>query len=148
MRNIPQKVDGIDVLEADEFNSINDELRTAILDTGQTIPGADNQVSTSIFNAVAMGDYYLESGSADALTLILANVERVPSQFFDGLRARFIASNSNTGDPSGVRVTFGTLGGPKDITMLNGDPLASGEIVAGELYEIVYRVVQDRFIIS
>ena len=148
MRNIPNKTDNTTVLPAEDFNSINDELRTIIEKGGQVIPGPDNQIAKSVSNHVAMADFYLESGAADAYVLNIANTAEVPTQFFDGLRVRFVATFTNTGDPGGVTVNLPSLG-PKPVKKFNGEVLGDSEIVADEMTELLFlKAPKDFFIVS
>ena len=148
MRNIPNKTDNTTVLPAEDFNSINDELRTIIEKGGQVIPGPDNQIAKSVSNHVAMADFYLESGAADAYVLNIANTAEVPTQFFDGLRVRFVATFTNTGDPGGVTVNLPSLG-PKPVKKFNGEVLGDSEIVADEMTELLFlKTPKDFFIVS
>lgn len=148
MRNIPNKTDNTTVLPAEDFNSINDELRTVIEKGGQVIPGPNNQIAKSVSNHVAMADYYNDSGAADVYVLTLANVNESPTEFFDGMRVRFIAGATNTGSVGGATVNFTTLGGPKDIRRFDSSSLGPGEIVAGEMTELLFLKSSDFFIVA
>jgi len=148
MDNIPAKQDGIDELPAVQFNSINDEMRNVIEKTAQTIPGPQDQMIKSMSNLVAMGDFYTDEG-ATANSRILNRVNPIfpiPTSFFDGLRVRFFSSQTNDGTGT-VTVSVDSLG-VKDIKMLDGLDLVSGEIVQGELYELTFRFTENHFIIS
>ena len=73
MDNIPNKTNGVDTLDADEFNSIVDELKTAIVKGGETLPGPNDQIATSMATFAAIADFYSDSGAADSYQLTPAN---------------------------------------------------------------------------
>ena len=148
MRNIPPKTDNTSVLPAADFNSMNDEMRTIITSGSEVIGGPDNQLSKSMSNYVGMADYYNEqAGTPDAITLVIANVNLQPTEYFDGLRVRFIGSVANSGDPSGVTVTVGNLG-LQTIKQFNGAALEAGAIVQNEMTELLFVFSLGHFIIA
>lgn len=148
MRNIPNKTDNTSVLPAEDFNSINDEMRTIVTSGSEVIGGPDNQLSKSISNYVGTADYYNEqAGTPDVITLATSNATLQPTLYFDGLRVRFIGSVANSGDPSGVSVTVGTLG-LQAIKQFDGSPLTAGSIVANEMTELLFVGALDYFIIA
>ena len=147
MRNIPPKVDDVSVLPADDFNSINDEMRTIISSGSEVIGGPDNQLSKGISNYTATADFYIESGSPDAITLAVTNNRLQVTELFNGLRVRFIATNTNTGDPSGVTVKVGSLA-LTPLKQPNGSPLPGGAIVQGEMAELLFDEGAGFFIIA
>ncbi len=148
MRNIPNKTDNTSVLPAEDFNSINDELRTIILKGSEIIGGPNDQISKAISNHVGTADYYNEqAGTPDAINLSTSNATLQPTLYFDGLRVRFIGSVANSGDPSGVTVTVGTLG-LQTIKQFDGSPLTAGSIVPNEMTELLFVGALDYFIIA
>lgn len=145
MQNIGTKVDGVSVLPAAEFNSINSELQNIILSTAQTLSGADNnQISRSMGNYVAKGDFYTDSGVANAYVLTIVDSFRAPTSYTNGFRARFKVGNNNTG---AATVNVASLG-VKTIKKNGGaDDLESGDLVLGRIVELTYDLGNDCFIL-
>lgn len=63
------------------------------------------------------------------------------SSYSDGLRASFVAANSNTGPAT---INIGSVGA-KAVVSPDGDPLSAGAIVAGRVTEIVFYAAEDHF---
>lgn len=63
------------------------------------------------------------------------------SSYADGLRASFVAANSNTG-PATINIA-GV--GAKAVMNPDGDPLSAGAIVAGRVTEIIFYAADDHF---
>lgn len=72
-----------------------------------------------------------DTGTANAFVV---NLPVAPVSYRDGLRIHFKALNANTG-PCTVNVN-GL--GVKSITRSNGSPMATGDVVAGEIVEAIY----------
>lgn len=133
MQNIPTKNTG-DSLTAAEFNQIPDELENAITDTGQSLSGGDLfQLSKAIANMVASGDFYTDSGAADAYVLGTIGSKKGPTLYATGTRVRFVVGNTNTGASTANINALGV----KSIT-LDGAALIGSELVAGRIVELRY----------
>lgn len=63
------------------------------------------------------------------------------TSYSDGLRASFVAANSNTG-PATMNIA---AVGAKAVVSPDGDPLSAGAIVAGRVTEIVFYAEEDHF---
>lgn len=135
MQEIPTKVTGSS-LSADEFNNIPDEMENAILDTSQTLTGADrHQQSKAMAVYAGTGDHYTDSGSADNYVLSPKSPLEAPPALQDGMRLRFKAANTNTG-ASQVNA-FAT--GNKPIKKYGADTdLVAGDIQQDAVIELVY----------
>lgn len=135
MEDIPTKSPGSQYLSS-EFNSTNSEEKNLIKDTGIPLSAGDlHQFSKSVSNYVASGDFYVDSGIADAYDLDPLGLKQAPTQFSDGLRVRFLATNTNTGASTAQLATLGT----KDIKKYGGGiDLEPGDILDGRLIELVY----------
>ncbi len=117
MQNIPTKVDGVSTLPAAEFNQIPAELETAITDTGQTLSGGIlDQVSKAMATYAGGGDFYTDSGVADAYVLTVVGSKKAPTAYFNGMSVRFLIGNVNTGAST---VNVATLG-VKNIKLADG----------------------------
>lgn len=133
MQNIPTKVDGSTTLPASEFNQIPDELENAITDTGQTLSsGTLNQLSKAIAIYAAGGDFYTDSGAADAYVLDLIGSKQAPIAYFVGMRVRFLPSGTNTGASTVNVNSLGSINikqsdGTTDVTA--GQIIADNEII-------------------
>lgn len=143
MFNIPQKFDGVSVLPAAEWNSLADELKNVITSSGQALSGADVfQISKALANYVINGNYFTDSGVANAYVLGVVGAKMSPTAYFDGFTALFKVGNTNTGI-STVNVT-GL--GIKTIKKASGtSDLGSGDLVANMVVEIVYNLSGDYF---
>lgn len=136
MQNIPTKTDGVSTLPAVEFNQIPDELENSITDSGQTLAiGTLDQVSKAMSIYAAGGDFYTESGAADAYVLNLIGSKKAPIAYFNGMRIRFLPGNVNTGAST---VNVDSLGN-KNIKLADGstDP-AAGDIPADEEISLTF----------
>ena len=132
--DIVSKITG-DSLTATEFNQIPNELENTISSTGQTPNDGDLfQVSKSIADYTANGDFYTDSGAADAYVLAAQGSKQAPTSYATGTRVRFSVGNTNTGAST---VNVATLG-VKSIKRQDGSALSIGDMVAGEIVELEY----------
>lgn len=140
MQEIPNKSTG-DQLTASEFNNLPDELENLIQDTGIGLSGADrHQSSKSVANYVASGDFYVDSGIADAYILSVIAPKKAPTELVNGYRARFTVVNSNT-----AASTIDVQGtGVKALKKYDGvRDLTGGDLVALSTVEIQYVLSLD-----
>lgn len=135
MEPIPAKSPG-DKLFSSEWNSASFELQNAIVDTLIVLAAGDvTQLSKSISNYVASGDFYSDTGAADAYDIMPIASKKAPTSLADGLRVRFIPLNSNTGASTIDVAALGT----KDIKKYGGGTtLEIGDIVAARIVELAY----------
>lgn len=128
-------------LSATEWNQVPSEIQNVIENTGQVLAGGDlNQLGKGIAGYVANGDFYTDTGAADAHVLGVIGIKQAPASYADGFRAIFRAGNSNTG---AATVNVATLG-VKNI-FYNGAALVGGEIASGDIISIVYDNASGRF---
>jgi len=142
MDNIPTKNPG-DQYTSSEFNATNDDLKNAVTATAQTLGSGDpRQISKSMSNYTALGDFYNDTGTSNAYVLNVVAPKDGPTSLENGLRARFIAANSNT---TASVITVAGFGG-KDLKKYGGGvDLEAGDIIAGRNYEVVYVSSTDDF---
>lgn len=134
MENIPTKNTG-DSLTAAEFNQIPDELENAITNTGITLSSGDlSQLSKAIANYTASGDFYTDTGAADAYVLSVIASKQGPTSYATGTRVRFIVGNTNTGAST---INVNTIGVKNIKTNAGTDP-AAGDLTAGAIIELEY----------
>ena len=130
-----------DNLSAPEWNQLPSEIQNVIEGLSQTLSGADlNQLGKGIAGYVANGDFYTDSGAADAHVLTAIGSKQSPTAYTDGFTARFRAAASNTG---ATTINVATLG-VKNI-FSDGAALTGGEITSGELITVVYDNANGRF---
>lgn len=109
------KVDGVSTLSAADYNQTVG-LNNAIASTGQTPSSSDlNQLAKSMARYGA-GNFYSDSGVANAYSLSVIGSVQTPAAYFDGMEIRFRAANQSTGSST---VTVGALGS-KAIKQTNG----------------------------
>jgi hypothetical protein len=141
MRNIPIYNDG-DTMAAAVFDDIPEELENAITQTGIALTSADShQLAKTIANMVAVGDFYQDSGVANAYILSAVGVRMAPTAYINGMRIRFTTNNPSTGS-----ATINVAGlGVKDIMKEDNTLLDVGDIASGEENELVYIFSTDNF---
>jgi hypothetical protein len=142
MRNIPHKVTGDD-LTADEFNDIPEEEENLVTSSGQTLTAGDlYQIAKSVAMYVAVGDFYVDSGTANNYILTAVSPLQAPHQYMDGFRVRFRIGNTNTGAST---INVNSLG-IKAIVKEDGiTPLGAGDLPAGEHGELIFHADIDSF---
>ena len=136
MRDVPIKNPG-DQYTSEEFNQLPlQELKNAVTDTGITLSTSDfHQLSKSISNYVAGGDYYTDSGVSNAYVLNVIGSKRAPTIYFDGLRVRFRVGNTNTGAST---VNVNGLGVTSIKKYGGGADVEPGDLVANTIVELTY----------
>ncbi len=137
MENIPVKVDGVDRLPAAEWNQLPAELETLITSTGQTLSGGIlDQISKASAIYAAGGNFYTDSGIADAYVLTVVGAKKAPVAYFNGMSVRFLPGNVNGGGAATVNVA--SLG-VKNIKLADGatDP-AGGDIPLSSEITLTY----------
>lgn len=136
MQDLNDKVTG-GSLSASEWNEVPSELQNVIEGLGQGLSSSDlNQLGKSIAGYAASGDFYTDSGVADAYVLTPIGSKQAPPTYANGngLRIRFAAGNTNTG-PSTVNVA--TLG-VKSLLGEDGKALIANDLIAGTVYTFDY----------
>jgi hypothetical protein len=99
-----------------------------------------NQLGKALAGYVANGEFYTDSGVANAYILTPEGGKQSPPAYTDGMRVRFVAANNNTG--IGATVNVAGLG-VKSIVRADGSNPYSGTI-SGET-ELVFDLGNDRF---
>lgn len=139
MQDLNDKVTG-STLTATEWNEVPSELQNVIQALGITLSASDlNQLGKAIAGYVANGNYYTDSGIADAYVLsVVGSKQRAPS-YTNGMMVSFIAANANTGAST---VNVASLG-VKDIKGTGGEDPAAGDI--NGMVQLVFNSSSDRF---
>ncbi|MCX5785655.1 MAG: hypothetical protein NTX59_08190 [Elusimicrobia bacterium] len=125
---------------------IVNDVENAITGTGQTLSDADpQQLSKAIAIYAAGGDFYTDSGAADAYVLAPIGSKQTPIALFIGMRVRFIAAHSNT-SASTVAVNGLTA---TAIKRADGNTaLFAGDITAAYEHTLVYDGTNFRLCLS
>src|SRR3990167_1110094 len=94
--------------DAEYLNSVRSESNNAITNSGQT-PAVGTLTQTSIAMAIyaAGGNFYTDSGAADAYVLTAVGTKNTPHAYFNGMSVRFLPGNVNTGAST---INVATLG--------------------------------------
>ncbi len=148
MRDISNKADNVgDTLPAEDFNAMKNEQQNFVESTYQTLDGEGgpdtdlNMQGKAVSLVAGAGDFYADSGAANAYVLTRSTTIKAIPSYRDGLRISFIAGNTNSGAST---VNVSTLG-VKNITLPDGTALTGGEIIAGNYIECRYDLSNDRF---
>lgn len=129
----PPQVDDVDL------NGFEQENNILISSSGQTLNVSDHtQTSLGVSNYVAGSDYYTSSGSLNAYILTETNIGFgtffAPTEYFDGMRIRFLPNFVNTG-PATVNVAgLGVV----DLLRADGTSVEAGDIPATRVVEGTY----------
>lgn len=148
MRDIAAKANNVgDALPATDFNAnLRSELQNIPVSAGFALDaeGGPDVDLNMLGKSIAMygsggGDFYADSGAANAYVLARSGLFKPVRAYFDGMVAVFIAGNTNTGAST---VNVSTLGS-KSITLEDGTALIGGEII--DYVVIRYSLGNDRF---
>lgn len=136
MQDLNDKITGNN-LTADEWNQMPTEIQNIIEAIGQTLSGANlNQLGIALASYISNGNFYDDSGSANAYTLTKIGSKQAAFAYVDGMRIIFEPGNTNTGAST---VNVDTLGA---ITITG---LVGGELRAGERTVLEYRDSSGEF---
>jgi hypothetical protein len=129
VNNNPPQLDDVDL------NGFKDENNNLIDSTLQTsAAGLNFQTTRAVSEYAASGDYYTDSGAANAVVLTPVNSHLVQTGYTDGMRVRALAAATNTG-----ATTINVDGiGVVDLVDKTGAALIGGELTIGEGFEAVH----------
>lgn len=131
MQDLNDKATG-NTLTAAEWNEVPSEIQNIIEGLGITLSGADlNQLGKGIAGYVANGNFYTDSGAADAYVLTKIGAKQTLPEYTDGMIVEFLAGNDNTGAST---INVAGLGVKNIVGTSNG-----GEIISGARIELRYR---------
>ena len=122
--------------DAEWLNSVVGEVNNVIDSTGAVSTVSDlNQLGAAMTEYSSGADFYTDSGAADAYVLTVVGSKNASTQYFNGMRIRFLPGNANTGAST---VNVSTLGA-KNIKLADGstDPSA-GDIPASTEVQLTY----------
>lgn len=147
MRDISTKVDGVDTLPADAFNSDQNELENIVTSADISLdpnvgPDSDlNMLGKSVAAYANAGNIYQDSGVANTYVLSLASNLKHVTKYYDGMMVIFKVGNGNTGAST---INVNSLGA-KDFTSSAGVAFTSGIIRGNDYVIAVYSLGDDRF---
>jgi hypothetical protein len=119
-----------DQLTAAEWNQLPQEVQNVITQEAIALSSGDtSQLVKALGSLVSGGDFYTDSGVADAYVLSSIGTRSAADSYKDGMRVRFRAGNANATTTPTVNVT--SLG-VKTITRQNGSALIAGDIPVGK----------------
>jgi len=122
--------------DADFLNSVRSEINNIITNTGQTAATSNlNQLGIASAIYASGGDFYTDSGAADAYVLSAIGSKSAPTSYFTGMRVRFVVGASNTGAST---VNVASLG-VKNIKGRDGstDP-GAGDLAVSQIVDLTY----------
>ena len=133
MMNLTGKVTGNN-LTAAEWNELPAEVQNVITGLGIGLSSGDlNQLGKAIAGYVANGNFYTDSGAADAYVLTLVGVKQTQPSYTNGTLIRFIAGNTNTGASTVNKDGLGVKS-----LLLFGAAVPAGFIEAGSTITAIY----------
>ena len=142
MQDLNDKVTG-GTLPADEWNEVPSELQNVIEKTGQTLTSTDlDQLGKGIAVYVAAGDFYVDSGAANAYVLGAVGSRQTPPSYVNGMKIRYIPANSNTGAST---VNVSALG-VKNLRRVDGTALQADDLQAGVPVSFQYDTTSGTFL--
>jgi hypothetical protein len=136
---------------AAEWNQMPQEMQNVITDilTAGLDPLDLNQLGKAIAGYAAAGDFFSDTGAADAYDLAPVGNRQGPDDMgadMDGFRARFRAANANATTTPTVDFTTAS-GGPWTITDEEGNALVAGDIPTTRDTEIRFDQTAGEFIL-
>lgn len=96
MAKFDDKING-NTVDASEYNNIVRAPKDIITTSGQSVDTSNTQLSKGLATYVAAGNFYNDSGLADAYVLSNIGSLRAPHNYIEGMEVRFRAANANTG---------------------------------------------------
>lgn len=139
--DVPVQQDGVTTLAASDYNQTNTELEAMIETSGQTKSAGDLvQVEKAVQQIAVSGQFYVDSGAANTVTLANPN-NPILESYRDGAAVRFIAANTNSGVSTVVIDALPTV----TLKTIDGNDVTAGYIVAGLSYVITYKLSSNIF---
>lgn len=132
--------------DAEYLNSVRAEVNGIITNTGQSPTTATlTQLETAVSIYAGGGDFYTDSGAADAYVLSVVGSKKAPDAYFVGMKVRFLPGNANTGASTVNVATIGAI----NIKLADGstDP-AANDILADSEIQLTYDGTVFRIVVS
>lgn len=135
---------------AEDLNGFETENNNLIKSAGMAPDTSDNlQTASAVAAYAANGDFYVDSGVANAYVLSPQDAGIIPyaapPAYFMGMRVRFIVGVTNTGASTVNVASLGAI----SIVDRDGSALDGGDLVANKIVTIVYDdSVSPKFILT
>lgn len=139
------KVDNVSSQPANEMNSIFNELMNFVEDSGQSLDDTNVdlvQMGKGAAIYAAGGNFYTDSGTANAYVLSVVGSKLAPPAYFNGMQIRFFPGNANN---SASTVNVASLG-LKNLKLSDGSALPSGTLSTS--LEVVATYNGTHFVLS
>jgi len=132
-----------DSLTAVEWNQLPAEVQNVITGLGIALSPSDlNQLGKAIAGYAANGQFYTDSGVANAYVLTVVGAKQKAPAYSNGFTVYFRATNNNT-----AASTVNVAGlGVKAIVDRFGNPLPVGAISISDITELFFDSANDRFV--
>lgn len=142
MEDIPTKNPG-DQLTAGEYNSPTAESKNVVTNSGQALNAGDSaQFTKAAANYTGSADYFIDSGVVDAYVINAISPKLAPTAYADGLRVRFIPTNTNTGAST---VNLNSLGAQAIKKYGRTVDVEPGDLTQGRVTELTFNQSDDVF---
>lgn len=123
--------------EDDDLNGFKTENNNLIIGAGMSLSTADNQQThKAIAHYAGVGDFYVDSGIADAYVLSVTGVQIAPPTYATGMRIRFVPGNDNA--TSSPTVNVAGLGVKNIVTESGGSTLPLSSMSTDKIFEAAY----------
>ena len=128
-----------------DLNGFKNENNNLIVGSGQGLSTADNQQShKAVAHYAGVGDFYVDSGVANAYVLSTTGAQVAPATYATGMRIRFVPGNTNGTGASTVNVAG--LGVKTLVQDLGGVPTEQFDVRAGVQLEAYYDGAEFRIV--
>lgn len=132
-------------LNDEDLNRLRVLIDNIITGAGLTPSTSDQQQThRAIAIYAAGGDFYTDSGAANAYVLTPVGAKLAPTAYFDGMRIRFIPDNANTGAST---VNAGGIGAVS-IKRPDGTDVVAGNLPAGRPIELFHDIGTGTFVFA
>jgi len=147
MKDIATKINGTSTYDANEFNPNMTELENAVTSSGIVLDPTGTlltQLSESMGRyGGGGGDFYDESGAANAYVLTPVSPFVTSKVYFDGMRVVFIAGNDST-DIGASTINVNTIGSV-DLKDSLGNAIGDKFITANETFTAIFNASAAEF---
>ena len=128
-----------------DLNGFKSENNNLIVGSGQLLSTADNQQThKAVAHYAGVGDFYVDSGVANAYILSVTGSQIAPPTYATGMRIRFVAGNTNGTGASTVNVAG--LGVKNLVQDFGGTPTEGGDIRTDVITEAYYDGTEFRIV--
>ena len=131
--------------EDDDLNGFKNENNNLIIGSGQSLLIADNQQThKAVAHYAGVGDFYVDSGVANAYVLGTTGSQVAPATYATGMRIRFVPGNTNGTGASTINVAG--LGVKNLVQDIGGGDTETGDVPSGSDVEAYYDGTEFRLV--